>query len=153
MFSRPNHNSAQARLQAYANIVRQVLLQFNPNLDNDRLEVANGYGWSFRKGSANIEVYVSHDGDMGLLRVYAPLIHLPESGLLPLYRRLLEQNMMAIGVALGVHNDVVYVTATRELEGLDAVEANAMIQMVADYADHLDDDLITEFGGRYFKRV
>jgi hypothetical protein len=45
---------------------------------------------------------------------------------------------------------VVYVFNERILEGLDAVEANHIIQMVASYADDLDNQLINEFGGRLY---
>ena len=41
----------------------------------------------------------------------------------------------------------------RPLEGLDAVEANNIITLVAGYADEMDDKLVGEFGGRLYSRI
>jgi hypothetical protein len=75
------------------------------------------------------------------------------SNLLPLYRHLLELNLQLTNAAMGVHLDVVYVFSERPLEGLDAVEANNIITLVATYADDLDDKIVTEFGGRLYSRI
>jgi hypothetical protein len=80
-------------------------------------------------------------------------MHLPMSNLLPLYRRLLELNLQLTAAAIGVHLDVVYVFSERPLDGMDAAEANTIINLVSAYADDLDDKLVTEFGGRLYAKV
>ena len=140
-------------LQGYAATVEQILLSLGVDPVQARLPTDGGFGWSFQRGSAVIEVYVSQQDTTGYLQVLSPIIHLPQSGLLALYRRLLELNLQLTNAALGIYLDVVYVFSERPLEGLDAVEANAIITLVANYADELDDKLITEFGGRLYARI
>lgn len=143
-------SSAPKTLETYAGTVEQILAALNIDPATARLNTAQGYGWSFRRGSAIIEVYVSEVEGRGYFQVLSPILHLPATGLLPLFRRLLELNLQLTNASLGVHYDVVYVFNERTLEGLDAIEANHIIQMVASYADDLDNQLINEFGGRLF---
>ena len=58
-----------------------------------------------------------------------------------------------MNISLGVYLDVVYVYSERPLDGLDIVEANAIINAVATWADELDDKLVAEFSGRLYSRV
>ncbi len=98
-----------------------------------------GFGWSFQRNSAVIEIFVSQQDNVGYLQVLSPIMHLPSNALLPLYRRLLELNLQLTNAALGVYLDVVYIFSERPLEGMDGSEANTIINMVASYADELDD--------------
>ncbi len=116
-----------------------------------RMEVERGFGWNFQRGSALIEVYLTPE-EQGYLQVLSPIMHLPRSNLLALYRRLLELNLQLTNAALGVHEDVVYVYHERLLAGLDAAEADAIIRRLGQYADELDDALAAEFGGRMYGR-
>ena len=84
-----------------------------------RMEVERGYGWNFQRGSALIEVYLTPE-EQGYLQVLSPIMHLPASNLLALYRRLLELNLQLTNAALGLHEDVVYLYHERLLAGLDA---------------------------------
>ena len=116
-----------------------------------RMEVESGYGWHFQRGSALIEVYLTPE-EQGYLQVLSPIMHLPATQLLALYRRLLELNLQLTNAALGLHEDVVYLYHERLLTGLDADEADAIIRRLAQYADELDDALAKEFGGRMYGR-
>jgi len=80
-------------------------------------------------------------------------MHLPQNGLLPLYRHLLELNLQLTNAAFGVFQEVVYVYYERLLDGMDNVEAANIITNVAAYADEYDDRLIAEFGGRLYNRA
>lgn len=143
-------NAGAKTLADHAATVEQILTAINIDPVQARLNTEQGYGWNFRRGSAIIEVYVSQQDDHGYFQVLAPIMHLPSSGLLPLYRRLLELNLQLTNASLGVYFDVVYVFNERILDGLDAVEANAIITLVAGYADDLDNQLVSEFGGRLY---
>ncbi len=142
-----------SNLQVFAATVEQILLTVGIDPQQARMSTQEGFGWSFRRGSAVIEIYISQQDSTGYLQVLAPMLHLPATGLLPLYRRLLELNLQLTNAALGVYLDVVYLFSERPLEGLDANEANTLINLVATYADELDDKLMEEFGGRLYGRI
>lgn len=153
MFGRNQRQQAGPRLDVYAGTVEQLLANLGIDPAQARMNTQEGYGWSFRRGSAVIEVYITQNAGVGYLQVLAPIIHLPTQGLLPLYRRMLELNLQLTNAAFGVYLDVVYVFSERPLEGMDSVEANGVISLVAQYADELDDKLVAEFGGRLYARI
>lgn len=142
-----------AAMQNSAAAVERILYGIGVDPAAARMSVQDGYGWSFRRGSATIEIYVTQREGVGYLQALAPIIHLPTTGLLPLYRHLLELNLQMTDAALGVYLDVVYVFSERPLDGMDADEANSMINIVAAYADELDNRLVDEFGGRLYNRI
>lgn len=142
-----------ANLQTYAATVEQILLSLGIDPQQARMNTQEGFGWNFRRGSAVIEIYISQQDSTGYMQVLSPILHLPATGLLPLYRRLLELNLQLTNAALGVYLDVVYVFSERPLEGMDSGEANTIINLVATYADELDDKLMQEFGGRLYGRI
>ncbi len=140
-------------LQDYAVTVEKILMAINIDPKQAKLKTDQGYGWSFQRGSAVIEIYVTQHNDRGYFQVLSPIIHLPGTGLLQLYRRLLELNLQLTNASIGVYYDVVYIFSERLLEGMDATEANHIITMVATYADELDNELVNEFGGRLYAQV
>lgn len=137
------------QLEVSARTVEDILASIGVDAAAARMAVESGYGWNFLRGSALIEVYLTPE-DWGFLQVLSPIMHLPQSNLLALYRRLLELNLELTNAALGVHEDVVYLYHERLLEGLDAVEADAVLRRIAGVADELDDVLVEEFGGRLY---
>ena len=149
----PGRRRTGGSLEAYAATVERILSKIGIEPDKSRLNTDQGYAWNFRRGSAIIEIYVSQQDNRGFLQVLSPIIHLPTTNLLPLYRRLLELNLQLTSASLGVYLDVVYVFNERPLEGLDAVEADNIITLVAGYADDLDNVLVNEFGGRLYSQT
>ncbi len=145
----PDKDETSDPLEFSARAVEQILAQIGVDAAAARMDVESGYGWNFLRGSALIEVYLSPE-ERGYLQVLAPIMHLPPSNLLPLYRRLLELNLELTNAALGLHEDVVYLYHERLLEGLDAGEADVIIRRLARVADELDDALVAEFGGRLY---
>ena len=141
------------KLEHYANVVDTILTKIGVDPAAARLNTEQGFGWTFRRGSAVIEIYVSEQKGRGYLQVLSPIVHLPNTGLLPIYRRLLELNLQLTNSSLGVYFDVVYVFNERPLDGLDANETNDIITQVAGYADDLDNRLVDEFGGRLYTQV
>ena len=140
-------------LEAYAATIEQILATVGVDPVKSRMRTETGFGWSFQRNSAVIEIFVSQQDGVGYLQVLSPIVHLPINALLPLYRRLLELNLQLTNAALGVYLDVVYVFSERPLEGMDGNEANSIINLVASYADDLDDKLVAEFGGRLYSKV
>ena len=136
-------------LDSSARALENILAHIGVDAAAARMDVDSGYGWNFLRGSALIEIYLTPE-ERGYLQVLAPIMHLPPSNLLPLYRRLLELNLELTNAALGVHEDVIYLYHERLLEGLDASEADVIIRRLARVADELDDVLVEEFGGRLY---
>ncbi len=134
-------------------MVEQILLSIGVDPALARMNVESGFGWNFKRGSALIEIYIAQAEDTAYFQVLSPLLHLPLTNLLPLYRRLLEINLQITNAAFGVYQDIVYIFSERRLEGMDAQEANMIINMVAQYADEFDDRLLSEFGGRLYNRI
>ncbi|MGJ3240152.1 MAG: YbjN domain-containing protein [Anaerolineae bacterium] len=148
-----NQSQTTNKLQQHAVIVEQILAKLGVDLNRSRMAADSGYGWSFQRGSALIEVYIAAQKEREYLQVLSPLLHLPNGNLLPLYRRLLELNLSMTNASLGVYLDVVYVFNERPLDGLDSMEANFIITQIARYADELDNQLLSEFGGRLYGQV
>jgi hypothetical protein len=140
-------------LQAYATSVAQILSALGVDPQAAAISLQEGFGWHFKRGSALIEIYIALQEGEGYLQVLSPILHVPQGALLPLYRRLLEMNLQLTAASLGLHQDVVYVFHERPLVGMDADEANTIINLVAHYADDLDDKLLAEFGGRLYERI
>ena len=133
--------------------VERILAAIGINPVQARLQIDQGFGWSFQRGSALIEIYIAQQGQREYLQVLAPILHLPPNNLLALYRRLLELNLSLTNASLGIYQDVVYVFNERPLNGLDANETNFIITQIAEYADDLDNQLVNEFGGRLYSQA
>ncbi len=154
MFGRRKPLENTNTIQAHVATVERILESLKVNPKDARRQMDNGgFGWSFRQGSATIEIYINQTEQEGYLQVLSPIMYLPASGLLPLYRRLLELNMSLTTAAFGVYLDTVYVFNERPLTGLDVLEAKHIIEMIAGYADELDNQLVAEFGGRLYGQV
>lgn len=142
-------------LKDHAANIEKVLeaLKVPPEGARRRYEVDQDYMWEFRRGSAIIQLQIFRDEGREYFKVLSPLLILPTSNLLPLYRRLLETNLRLTHAALGVYQDTVYMFSERLLDGMDSEEALHMIDMISQYADNLDNQLVNEFGGRLFGQI
>lgn len=152
-FGRSRQQQNAPNIDVHAQTVEGILGKIGVDPVQARMTINDGYGWSFRRGSALIEIYVTQKDTAGFLQVLSPIVHLPMTGLLPLYRRLLELNLQLTEAALGVYLDTVFVFVERPLEAMDPEEADSIINNVAAYADELDDKLVNEFGGRLYARI
>lgn len=151
MFWRTNKQPQKSSsLQQHAINVENILITIGVEPVRARMDIDHGYGWSFQRGSALIEIYIAEQEGREYLQVLSPLMHLPAGSLLPLYRRLLELNLSLTNASLGVFLDVIYVFNERPLAGLDVEEADFIIKQISEYADDLDNQLVNEFGGRLY---
>lgn len=154
MFSSKKQSRQQiSNLEQHAVNVEGILQSVGVNPAEARMNTESGFGWSFQRGSALIEVYIAEQQGREYFQVLSPLLHVPAGGLLPLYRRLLELNLSLTNASLGVYLDVIYVFSERPLDGLDAYEADFIIKMISEYADDLDNQLFNEFGGRLYNQA
>ena len=148
-----NQGGGESPIQKQARVIELILEQIGLVPADIRMNTDEGFGWSFRRGSAIVEIYLSVQDGEGYLQVLSPIIHIPTEATLPLYRHLLELNLQLTSAALGVFTEVVYVFYERPIEGLDSVEVNDIITKVAGYADDLDDALVEQFGGRLYMQA
>lgn len=110
--------------------------------------------WYWNKGSAKIEVFVQEvkfdpTHSRFYLRIFSPLMKLPEQNLEGFYRKLLELNDTKLGVKLTVMpgSDQVYATYERDIKGMDYDELVTCILDLEWWADILDDELVQTYGG------
>jgi len=141
----------QDTLLPYARQVEKFLRQLHIEPSQARQQ-SSDYVWRFQYGSALVEVVLFHkradEGGGDFMQIYSPLLHLPPSGLLPLYRRLLELNLTLAQAAFGVRADVIYLFMERSLVDLELRELESLIKMIADTADRYDNELMMEFSAR-----
>jgi hypothetical protein len=153
MFGGRQNQNTGGNIQQHVQTVESILSNLGINPVDARMDTEQGYGWTFQRGSAVIEMYVVEQHGREYFQVLAPIMYLPMSGLLPLYRRLLELNLQISNASIGVHLDIVYIFNERPVAGLDAQEANFIIDRISEYADDLDNQLINEFGGRLYSQA
>jgi type III secretion system-like peptide-binding chaperone len=150
MFWRSKQPQRSGSLEQHSITVENILANIGIAPARARMDTDQGYGWSFQRGSALIEIYIAEQDGREYLQVVSPIVHVPSGGLLPLYRRLLELNLSLTNASLGIYLDVIYVFNERPLTGLDAEEADFVIKQISEYADKLDNQLVNEFGGRLY---
>jgi hypothetical protein len=113
---------------------------------------AGGFAWSLMRGSAALAIFVrppraNEDGPF--LRVISPMVMVDTSRELELYRKLLELNASGLSsVAFGLHDGRIVAVSERPTRDLDASEVRFIVQIVGAVADHYDDDIIKNFGGK-----
>lgn len=153
MFGRNRNKNETKPLERHVRDVEVILQKLGVNLEEAKMALEEGYGWEFRRGSASVEIYIVQRDDKTFLQVLSPIMYLPQSNLLPLYRRLLEYNLQMTSASLGIFQDVVYVFSERPVLGLDVDETDDIIDFVSGYADELDNAFVNEFGGRLYLQV
>ncbi|MDQ5965580.1 MAG: hypothetical protein QG625_1735 [Cyanobacteriota bacterium erpe_2018_sw_39hr_WHONDRS-SW48-000098_B_bin.30] len=127
------------------------------NARDHALADASGFGWWLMEGSARVYILVqegpkdSRGQNPSMLRITAPLVHIPDLNKEQFYRRLLDLNGNLSLCALSTHEDVVLVVAQRPTAGLDQEELDDLVWHVAYVADLLDNKLAEEFGCKMYK--
>lgn len=109
--------------------------------------------WYWVKGSARIEVFIQEinfdSHARHYLRIFSPIIKVPETNQLEFYKKLLEVNDSKLGVKLTLlpGSSQVYATFERDIKGIDYEELATCIADLEWWADELDDELAAEFSG------
>jgi hypothetical protein len=143
-------SSQQTNLKTCEQMIESVLAARGLDAEKSRIDSGgSGPAWGLTQGSAEIYIFLSASATgENYLQVVAPVMTPPEEAEAPLYRRLLDLNATELtGAAFGMRGSEVVITTDRSTAGLDRVEVEEMIRRVADYADHYDDTLTSEFGG------
>lgn len=109
--------------------------------------------WYWVKGSARIEVFIQEINfethSRFYLRIFSPIIKVPENNQANFYKKLLEINDSKLGVKLTLlpGSSQVYATFERDIKGIDYEELATCIADLEWWADELDDELAVEFSG------
>jgi hypothetical protein len=145
--------SAASNFRRAQKLVEDVLTTFGASPEKNRLDTKDGStAWGVMRGSAEVMVFLNpahHDKEDNYLRMVSPIVRLPSENLLPLYRRILELNAKEVyGIAFGIINEDVVLVVERGTHDLDRSEVEEMLRNISAAADHYDDKLVTEFGGK-----
>jgi hypothetical protein len=144
-------NKQESNLRSCTKMIEEAIESLGHVAEASRLETKDNIpAWRVRKGSAHVYILIHQRDEKNYLRVTAPVMHLVATvDELKLYRRLLEVNAQEItGAAFALRDGDIVLTAERSTLDLDRSEVLDMIKRVEDYADHWDDLLVKEFGGR-----
>lgn len=143
-------NKRESNLRSCVQMVEDTITSLGHSLETSRLPKEGLPAWRVQKGSAHVYIVLSSRDDKNYLRVTAPVLHVEGSvDRLALYQRLLELNETHVsGAAFALRGNTVMLTIERVTVDLDPSEVTDLVRRVEDYADHFDDVLHREFGGR-----
>lgn len=151
MFSAGNEEAVSENgLAAASKIVEAFYQKVNLDPNTNRLKLPSGMGWSIKRGSALMYILLAKVQDIDTIRVAAPILHLPQENLLPLYRRMLELNFHTLNCAFAINKDLIVVVSERPVGGLDLLEFENMILQTGHVADNYDNKLADEFGAKLY---
>jgi hypothetical protein len=143
-------DSSRSDLRRCARLVEDVIAELGLSPLQNRLpQSSDSLAWALVKGSAEVYIFLNASSAGNYIQVVSPIVRLPDFGLLPLYRRLLELNAdELLGASFGIKGDSIVLTTDRAIRDIDRSEVREMILRIGNYADHFDDELASQFGGR-----
>ena len=149
-------NEREANLDSTVAMVEDVLIDLGNFVNECRAERAgSAQSWTIRNGSASIEIDLVEHPKSYRLRVSATVMTL--SGHIDreaLFERLLTLNAVAItGAAFALQDPEVLLLSERSTLDLDRSELRELVDVVRNFADEYDDQLVAEFGGTLGKRM
>lgn len=112
-----------------------------------QVDEENHKRWVCYRGSTVNYIYLIFQDQKSTLRIFSPLVFIPQTNILSLYRKCLELNHSSlVSCSLCIVNDVIGLVIERFLDGLDPEELSIMIDCLTGSADKLDNVLADEFG-------
>lgn len=131
-----------------AKLIESVLQDLGLDPAQTTIASRDGPMWGLLKGSAEVYVAIIETDGETYVQITAPIMEVPENPT-ALFKRLLELNCDELsGAAFGVRGDRVVITLDRPAVDVDRAQLKEMIVRAGTYADHFDDLLVVEFGGR-----
>lgn len=107
--------------------------------------------WSFQEGSARVQIFLNRSEQENSLRVIATVMIPPTDAekRAALLEKLLVLNARELrSAAFGLENGQIVLVGERSTAALDLEEVSDLVHRVASSADHYDDLLVAEFGGK-----
>jgi hypothetical protein len=150
-------NKQEANLRSCIKMVENVIIALGLNPEENKIKTSGDrMAYGLMKGSAEVYVSLKQEEDGNYIRVFAPVMTLPQepANQISLYRHLLTLNAgTLVGAAFGLNGDHVVLVAERNTLDLDQSEVEDMINRVGHYADYYDDALVNQFGGQRYSDV
>lgn len=149
-------NEREANLESTVAMVEDVLIELGNFVNECRTERAgSAQSWTIRKGSASIDVDLVEHPKSYRLRVSATVMTLSgHIDRLALFARLLALNAVEVtGAAFALQEPEVLLLSERSTLDLDRGELRDLVDIVRNFADDYDDQLVQEFGGTLGKRL
>jgi hypothetical protein len=144
-------NERAVNLSSAIELVESVLVDLGHRLAEARASISGcARAWRVPKGSATVDVALLDRPDSYHLRVAASVLTLDRKvDRQALFERLLSLNAsQLVGDAFALRGDQVLLVGQRSTLDLDRSEVSELIERVMVDADHFDDMLLEEFGGR-----
>ncbi|MEW6277291.1 MAG: YbjN domain-containing protein [Candidatus Eremiobacterota bacterium] len=138
----------RSALERYKELIEEILsgLGIDPEENREEIPGERAYSWCVQRGSATVFIELLSEQEEGYFMVDCPILLLPSVGLERFFRRLLELNDRLVEATLTLRGTEVHLVGIRPLKGMDAGEAEEMIDRISAYADNLDNQLSDEFG-------
>ena len=100
----------------------------------------NRANWQLKKGNIRLNISFFEQGGLNFFKAEALITTVPTNADAAFYLRLLTYNAEFNGLAFYVKEDKVLLKSVREVSGMDANEAFAMITKVGNYADKFEEE-------------
>ncbi len=144
-------NASQTNLQSTVSMVEDVLIELGHFVNECRVPAVDALqAWRVVKGSAVIRISLVAGPNYARLRIVAPVMTTDARvDTARLYRHLLSLNYGSLtGAAFATRQNEVVIVAERSTLDLDRSEVKELLEHVQNTADHHDDLLVEEYGGR-----
>ena len=119
----------------YQYIVEKAIARLGVDPKKCLIKRAN---WQLKKGSVRLNISFFEQGGLNFFKTEALITTVPPDADAVFYLRLLRYNEEFNGLAFYVKDDKVLLKSVREVSGMDANEAFAMITKVGNYADKFE---------------
>ncbi len=135
-------------IQTIAGMVERLLDAIGVDPSENRVIAEDVLGWVLPLATGPVYINLRQENPFPTVSVTAPLLSLPANNILPLYRRLLEENMEMVDCSFAVTADTVFLVSERPTLGLDDAELKHMVYGLACKAESMTERLAEEFGAR-----
>ena len=144
-------NQVEVNIESTTAMIEDVLVELGHVVDKSRVDYPEcEHAWRISKGSATIEIALLVRREAGWLQVSASVMTPgPKTDQAALWRKALLLNAERPAIAsFALRGDTVVLIGQRPTMDLDRSEVLALIETVSTDADHYDDELVGQFGGR-----
>lgn len=141
-------SSPPESIQTIAEMVERLLEATGVDPAENRVVAENILGWVLPLATGPVYINLRQENPFPTVSVTAPLLSLPATDILPLYRRLLEENMEMVACSFAVAEDRIFLVSERPTLGLEDSELKHMVYNLACKAENLTERLAEEFGAR-----
>jgi hypothetical protein len=144
-------NQVEVNIESTTAMIEDVLVELGHVVDKSRVDYPEcEQAWRISKGSATIEIALLVRQQAGWLQVSASVMTPgAKTDQAALWRKALLLNAERPAIAsFALRGDTVVLIGQRPTIDLDRSEVIALIETVSTDADHYDDELVREFGGR-----